>query len=84
MRDKRLAFRCYHSACKDDEPLELIVTLPDNQLSSGGTKEKLVYCERNHMNLITIPDTWDIRSLVLGDDILWPQGGVPIVQGRKP
>ncbi len=44
MRDQRLAFKCYHEECRDDEPLGLIVQVQDIPLLSTGSKETLRYC----------------------------------------
>lgn len=82
MAIKRCLFRCYN--CNLDTELTLEAsektTIDSNQLI-----EKKTYCKYcNHLNLIKIPNTWDPRPLVLGDDdFLGYNKGIPVLQGKR-
>ena len=83
MPGKQMSFRCYHPDCAGDPPTELMIDVPRRPAVGAGRKEKVVYCNRNHLNVITLPDTWNVQSLVLGDDIVGFQGDVPVLQGKQ-
>lgn len=84
MADRKLAFKCWHPDCTNDPPLEIVVQEPAGAAAARGTKQIGRYCERGHLNIITLPDTWDVRPLVLGeDDVIGEQDGIPVVQGRR-
>ncbi len=90
MREHRFTFLCYHDQCEHDPATEVVVRLPDNEIAGPDTKAKLLYCKRDHLNRVIVPDTWDQRHSVLGDgagsgdDDLPPRGGLPVVKGGKP
>jgi hypothetical protein len=84
MRDKAFIMQCTY--CQGET--KIIIKLP--QVSARGRKKgkqiQIVrtcqYC--NRANLLTIPETWDERQPVLGDDkgILGYSNGIPILQGE--
>ncbi|HYF61987.1 MAG TPA: hypothetical protein VD886_04185 [Herpetosiphonaceae bacterium] len=85
MRELRIPFRCYHPDCADEQPTEIIVHVPATPTLPQSIKEKFVYCTRNHLNIIDLPNTVDANYPVYGDD----EGGQPsgssgIVPGRQP
>ena len=85
MPSRSIAFACYHPDCANDPPIQVIVEEPKNQAAARGTKQIEQYCERGHLNIITLPDTWNKRPLVLGDpEVIDEQDGVPILRGEEP
>jgi hypothetical protein len=85
MRELRITFRCYHADCAGERPTEIIVRVPTTPTLPRGTKEKSVYCTRNHLNIIDLPTTVDPNYPVYGDDEGGqPQQGSGIAQGRQP
>ena len=84
MEQRKLAFKCWHSDCATDPPLEILVEVPSGRRAARGSKEINNQCERGHWNVITLPDTWSVRPLVLGDDeVIGEVNGVPVVLGRQ-
>jgi hypothetical protein len=84
VEQRKLAFKCYHPDCVNDPPLEITVDVPRGGRAAQGSKEIMKPCERGHWNVITLPDTWNVRPLVLGDEeVIGEMNGVPIVQGRR-
>jgi hypothetical protein len=87
MPQVKLAFRCYHADCAKDLPSTLYVEIPRGAPEAGSAKkQKLVYCARNHQNVLDLPATWDARSPMLGDrsGAIAYHDGIPVVQGRQP
>jgi hypothetical protein len=83
VEQRKIAFKCYHADCANDPPLEILVEVPREARAARGSKEITKQCERGHWNVITLPDTWNVRPLVLGDDeVIGEVNGVPVVQGR--
>ncbi|MDP9314757.1 MAG: hypothetical protein M3R24_28435 [Chloroflexota bacterium] len=83
MADRRIAFKCWHADCANDPPLEVMVAVGRGR-SSKGIKQITKYCERGHLNAITLPSTWNVRELVLGDDgVIGEAQGTPVLQGKQ-
>ena len=85
MPTKKIAFRCYHPDCAGEQPTELIIEIPARRGTVSGQKQKLVYCHRNHANLLNLPADWDAHPPTLGDEgFLGYRQDVPLFQGRQP
>jgi hypothetical protein len=80
---KKIAFRCYHAECANDPLTELVIDVPRGRAVGAGKKEKVVYCARNHLNVITLPDTWNKHGPIMGDGETGESGGPPVLQGRR-
>jgi hypothetical protein len=83
MPRKKIAFRCYHTECANDPPTELVIDVLRGRAVGAGKKEKVVYCARNHLNVITLPDTWNTQGPILGDGETGGSSGTPVLQGRR-
>jgi hypothetical protein len=84
MADKLFKLRCTY--CSGET--KIIIEVPP---AMRGKKRKKIqitrYCEHcNKPNLIVVPETWDERNPVLGDDdgFLGYSEGIPILEGEKP
>jgi hypothetical protein len=84
MRDVKIILQCVDPACKHDPLTELVVKVPEQGTVSTGDRERIVYCKRNHPNIITAPKSWFDTPLVLGDDDDEFADEPPIMQGRDP
>ena len=87
MPQKTIAFRCYHPDCAGDPELKIIIEVPAGTGQRSGKKQMLVYCERNHPNLLNVPQNWNGNEPVLGgddEDLDGRSGGLIILKGRKP
>jgi hypothetical protein len=85
MANQKIAFRCHHPDCAGKPPTELIIEVPSRSARTNSKKQKPVYCNHNHLNLINLPDTWNVEPLVLGDDdFIGYSEGLPLFQGRRP
>ncbi len=52
--------------------------------SAKGSKQVTKYCERGHLNAVTLPDSWNVRELVLGDEgVIGDENGTPVLQGKQ-
>jgi hypothetical protein len=82
MPDKLFKLHCIY--CSGET--KIIIEVP----TTRGKKRKKIqitrYCEFcNKPNLITVPETWDERSPVLGDGgFLGYSEGIAILQGEQP
>ncbi len=81
MSDKLFKLHCTYCS----RETKIIIEVPPTR----GKKRKQIqitrYCEHcNKPNLITVPETWDERSPVLGDGFLGYSEGIPILQGEQP
>lgn len=85
MPDKRIKFSCYHSDCSQDPPTEIVLQVSSRIGSSGGEAQRLVYCDRNHQNILDLPSEYGAGDLILGGEDA-PDGsrGGSVLRGRRP
>lgn len=71
--------KCWHEDCAGQPATEVEVEAPDGATrASARQKEHLVYCGRQHPNIVTVPDGWGQRLPTLGGD------DAPPLHGRRP
>jgi len=74
-----LSFVCWHEDCAGQPPTEVKVNVPAGATrASARQKELVVYCTRQHPNIVTIPEGWGQRLPTLGGDDARP------LHGRRP
>src|SRR2546430_6776884 len=85
MRDKVFILQCDY--CKGET--KIIIKLPSSP-ARGRKKGKKIQiiriCEHcNRANILTVPETWDERQPVLGDEegVLGYSDGIPVLQGEQ-
>ena len=86
MRDIQFILQCYCCQGKT-KCVSKIPSTPTRGKKEGKKIQIMRYCERcGKPNLINVPETWDKRGPVLGDedDFLGYSEGILILQGGQP
>lgn len=85
MPSRTIDFLCYHADCANDPPMRITVEEPKNRPAAKGAKQIEKYCARGHLNIITVPDSWSVHPLVLGDDeVIDEQNSILVLRGEEP
>ncbi len=80
MAQMKIVIRCYHCSAET----ETEVSVPEKVVAVVSTKRKPFYCGTcNRLNMVDLPDTWDVSNPVLGDGVLGYSNGLPVVQGNQ-
>jgi hypothetical protein len=86
MSERQVILHCDY--CKNETTVSL--TIPATAMATAVSSKKdpeiaiTLYCkECGRANIVTIPESWDDSSLVLGDgEVLRYSDGLPVLQGH--